>query len=518
MRWSLGRGSGVNDKTRTTFAVRAEAIDFCTAHDSYRARPEPYAPPPREVDVLKTPTLLLTAGTCLALTSSVLALSGALGAPPLEIRRDNGAMSLCFPSEAGQSYMVRATSQPDAAGTPWTHIVSVRGQPFVDWRLPAKQTGQAKRFFRVERVAARGVANLAGWAAFRAAPPGTARYQIGLIGDSYTHTRQRYAQRLKRTLAAQHGNLGAGFLGFGRYSATAGLNGSIDDAELAYAMSGTQFAQWDYTNGSGYGPDSGHITSNTASATLSFDVMKTVETLKIYHVKTPGSAGYRHRTLKNGTPGAWTQVTTSAALGLGIETLDVASALPAPYTVEIEALGAGVTLIGAEAVKSGAGVVVHKLGASGRRAVQFAANNTARDALKELNLDMAVIMFGTNEQGANQTPPAFKSGLQNIITTLRNHNPATDIVLLLPCHTKYELEEPKAYKMDDYRQAMIEVANVNNAAFMDFTEVFGPATELQNLIEQGLMNTDRLHPSSAVEGSGGFLIADTILASILSVP
>jgi lysophospholipase L1-like esterase len=239
--------------------------------------------------------------------------------------------------------------------------------------------------------------------------------------------------------------------------------------------------------------------------------------MKLYYANNSGSAGFRYRLVVNGTPEEWKTVLTNGIAGLGTQTLNVQS-YAAPYMIDIEALGVGVSLIGAEAVKTGNGIVAHKLGCSGGRAIHFAANDLAKAALNELNLDMAVIMFGTNEQGASQTPASFKTALQTLITSLRTQNPNMDLLLMLPCYTKYELEDPKPYKLQDYGTVMRELATANKAAFMDFTEVFGPAVELQNLINSGLMNADRVHPTTTGVGSGGFLIGDAIYVNVLTSP
>lgn len=434
---------------------------------------------------------------------AVLLSAGVAAAQGLKIHDENGSMGLRFNVEPGYSYKLSSSSDLGS----WSHLVSLRGSGEIDWPLRSSELGQQRIFFRAKKVAASNVENLTGWTGFQSAMTG--RFHVGLIGDSYTHARTRFSKRFKQTLTVQYGNLGAGFLGFS-YLQGGGTNGSIDETELNYTIPS---AQWASQYGSGYGPDACHVISSVPNATLSVQVLKTVEAMKLYYVNVPGTGGFRYRIEE----GAWSTVATNSPLMLGIETLDL-QAHTAPYDVEIEALQSGVVLIGAEAIKSGDGVVVHKLGASGRRATDFANNAASRDSLDELDLDMAIIMFGTNEQGGNRSPESFRIGLQNIITSLRANHSEIDIVLVLPCYTKYELESPRTYKLQDYGKVMREVASTNHAAFIDFTEVFGPALELQNLIDAGLMATDRVHPSKTGVGSGGYLIADTISRSVLSVP
>lgn len=428
--------------------------------------------------------------------------------PPVALVRDTGGMHLGVNAQAGYSYKVSASTNL----VDWTHLVTVRGQDVVPWSLPAAELAYVKRFFRADKVTAQGLTGLTVWTNFQATAG--ARLQIGMIGDSYTQNRARYTLRLKQTLTAKYGDLGAGFLGFASFSA-AGLNGSVDDSELNYTIA---YTNWTTKNGGGYGPDAGHVTSVSNNASLTIQVLKTVETNKLYYVNSPGTAGFHYRLRDAVTTNSWVTVSTAAALSLGITAIDTRTNI-APYYIDIEALGIGVSLIGSEAVKTGSGVVAHKLGCSGGRADQFAANTVSQAALNALNLDLIIIiMFATNEQAGNATPASFKTALQNIITTVRSVKPGIDVILMLPCYTEYELEIPKAYKLHDYGAVMQQVATANNAAFIDFSDVFGPATELQDLINAGLMATDRIHPSTTGAGSGGWLMADTIAKSILGLP
>ena len=388
----------------------------------------------------------------------------------------------------------------------WKHASSVRGSGFFDWVIPDSELMFARRFFRAERVVATGSENLTSWAAFKAAENG--KYRVGLIGDSYTHARTRYSLRLKQMLAAKYGNLGAGYLSFG-FHPSAGRNGSVDHTELEYQIN---FEEWVKQYGNGYGADACHVTSAVAGAAITVKILKTVDSIQLRYVNQVGSGGFRYR-IGNGS---WASVSTDAELGLG--DVDIAlNGQVAPYDIEIEALAVGVTLLGAEAVKSGDGVVVHKLGVSGGKAEIFVNNDLAKAATNALQLDMAVIMFGTNEHLGGRTPASFRLALVNIAQTLRSSNPSIDLVFALSCYTKYELEVPRKYNLQDYGAVMRSVAEEYQGAYIDFTEVFGPADQLQNLVDAGLMSSDRIHPttSSAGVNCGGYLIANTIYKSVL---
>ena len=418
------------------------------------------------------------------------------------IENNDGVLGLKFRPYAGNSYKICASSDLLS----WCHVETVRGDRQVTWPVPANELLYKKRFYCVERVVAVGLDNLTNWTAYQSEP--VERYCIGLLGDSYTHDRERYAKKLKQNLTAVYGNLGAGYLGFA-YVIGSGANGSIDQTELHYSITNSQ---WMVQYGSGYGPEACHVTSAVTNAHIDVQVLKTVDTMKIYYADKLGTTGFKYRI----QTGGWTAVATDGPLAFKVKSIDLAEH-SAPYTVEIETTGVGVSLTGVETVISGDGVVVHKLGATGKRAIHFMDNSLNRAALKELDLDMAIVMFGTNEQLINQTPLSFKSALENIVDKLRQDRPGMDIALTLPCYTKYELESPRTYKLHDYGQVMRQVAVEKGAAYFDFTEVFGPAEKLQKLIDTGLMGADRIHPTSGLN-SGGHLMADTITRSVLLVP
>lgn len=401
---------------------------------------------------------------------------------------------MVFQAQDRINYMVHASSTL----TDWSHLVTVRGEGELTWILPPAQTSYQQRFFRVAPVVARGVDELTSWAAYMAS--GAGDFRIGLIGDSYTHHPTRYVRRLRDNLAVVHGDLAAGCCCFG-FKPTFRKNGSIDAGQLDFSLNPND---WTATYGDGYGPDACHVVSNSAGASITVAVGADTNTLRIHYVSTVGSSGFRY----NVDGGGWNTQPTDGTLAYASTDVDV-SAETAPFDLTLEALSAGVTLLAAEAINTGDGIVAHKLGASGRLADNFMTNQIARDATRALDLDMVIVMFGTNEQASNRTPASFGAAIENIIQTLRDDNPAIDVVLILPPYTMLEEEAPTHYSLDAYGEELERIAGLSMACTVKLTEVFGPASELQNLIDDGLMSTDRIHPTKG-SGSGGYLIADTI--------
>lgn len=432
----------------------------------------------------------------------LLFLGGVCQAQGLKIEQTQDGYDLLYGLEEGYSYKVCGSSDLET----WSHLESVRGDALFTWPVPASELVYNKRFFRFEKVTATGLEHLTSWHSYQL--NSTGRFNIGLIGDSYTHARDRYSKKFKQIVTSEYGNLGAGYLGFA-FVVGAGSNGSIDESELHYSYNSSS---WNVQYGSGYGPEACHVISKTVNSQIEVQVLKEVQSMKLYYATKLGTNGFRYRI----QGGVWSNVSTDAAVSLGILPIDL-QGVQAPYNVEIETLGLGVVLCGVEAVVAGNGVVVNKLGATGKRAIHFMNNGLNRSSLDSLDLDMVIVMFGTNEQNANQTPSLFKSSLENIIDKLRLDHPSIDVVLILPCYTKYEVESPRAYKLQDYGGVMRQVAAEKDAAFLDLTEVFGPPDKLQKLIDSGLMKSDRIHPSVGLN-SGGHLIAESIATSVLSLP
>jgi hypothetical protein len=216
-------------------------------------------------------------------------LISALHAQKIEMYHENEKLGLRIPTEAGHTHKLLASEDLIT----WKHLVSLRNPTQVDWPLRTSELNCERLFFQSEKVVATGLENLKCWQAFRSAED-TGRFQIALIGDSFTHARDRYAKRLKQNLATRYGNLGAGYLGFGYAQNSTNLftNGSIDETQLNYTI---PTDQWTYQYGNGYGPDACHVVALVPNAQISIQVKYTVEEMKIYYVTKLGSLGFRYR-------------------------------------------------------------------------------------------------------------------------------------------------------------------------------------------------------------------------------
>ncbi|MEM1084363.1 MAG: SGNH/GDSL hydrolase family protein [Verrucomicrobiota bacterium] len=439
-------------------------------------------------------------GPVLALVFAVSSVLAAAQPVPVEISSSEEGLSLRFTAQSRVSYLVESST----GLLDWEHQATLRGDGPIIWSLPRAKMQDGRRFFRIAPFKAVGVDRLHRWPAY---VDQGGRFSIGLFGDSYTHAPLRYGRPLAEALSNEFGDLGPGFCGFG-FTGTGSRNGAIDPDQLSYRLSESD---WSSAYGFGFGPDACHITALSPRAALTITAGPGIEALRIHYVRSPGSGGFRYRV----NQGLWRARPTGgenqfASLDIGLPDNSGST------EVDLEAIFAGVTLLGAEAVVQGDGVVVHKLSVTGGRAEAFMTNQVSKDAVNALGLDMAVIFFGTNEHAGNRTPASFENAVRNMIGGLREGSPDIDIVLVLPPYTMFESEVATAFSLQAYGERLKKIAEDLNGAYVDFTQVFGPATELQYLIDVGLMRSDRVHPTTG-EGSGGQLIAETLGYEVLGL-
>nr|WP_282554286.1 SGNH/GDSL hydrolase family protein [Providencia rettgeri] len=159
-------------------------------------------------------------------------------------------------------------------------------------------------------------------------------------------------------------------------------------------------------------------------------------------------------------------------------------------------------------VQSNSGVLCHKLGATGSRALDWAAqdNEAMIASFKALSLDTAFIMLATNDQGSSVTPASFRGYIQTIIQRLRSANPAIDICIIAPCENQ-RTDVP--FPMKSYTEQAKALADAYDCGFIDLQLSFGddPSYYAANGANP-LFNADKIHPEPA---TGGRLISSAIM-------
>ncbi|HBX9785549.1 TPA: SGNH/GDSL hydrolase family protein [Klebsiella pneumoniae] len=340
----------------------------------------------------------------------------------------------------------------------------------------------------------------------------TARLTWPMMGDSYTRDTSRYPLRSARRLWSIYQNgapnvssgpIGWGYLSFGGADTTSSKNGSIINPN---AVTSNGFV------GNYYGGDSPDISvmqSSTAGATLSWD-----EDFRL---------GRTHTLLAEGGSGVISYLATGmstatqidlSALAPGIQAIplnDIPTTNSGTFTITV--ISGTVKLYGMNIVDaSAAGIVCHKLGASGSSSADWVARDATRwkTSFATLGGDLTSIMLGTNDQGAGMPPSTFKSNIIEMVDRVRAARPTTDVLLVCPQENQ---RTDNLYPMSEYAKAMYEIArDERDVAFLWLQNDFGvkPADYAYGS-SRPWMIADGIHPDP---DSGGYAIVAALMRAL----
>lgn len=340
----------------------------------------------------------------------------------------------------------------------------------------------------------------------------TARLTWAMIGDSYTRDTSRYPLRSARRLWSiyqsgatnvSRGPIGWGYLSFGGADTSSSKNGSIinPSAVTASGFVGTYYG--------GDSPDISVMQSSTAGATLSWD-----EDFRL---------GRTHTLIAEGGSGVISYLATGmstatqidlSALASGIQAIplnDIPTTNRGTFTITV--ISGTVKLYGMNIVDaSAAGVVCHKLGASGSSSADWMARDATRwqTSFATLGADLTSIMLGTNDQGAAMTPATFKTNIIGMIDRVRAARPTTDVLLVCPQENQ---RTNNAYPMSEYAKAMYEIAlNDRDCGFLWLQNDFGvnPADYAYGSARPWMI-ADGIHPDP---DSGGYAIVAALMRAL----
>ncbi len=328
------------------------------------------------------------------------------------------------------------------------------------------------------------------------------KFGIAILGDSWSHSPQRYSGPLAETLVGEYGGFSSGWIGFGYPDTRTQLrNGSV----LTSVYTLTVPIGWTPTYADADTPDIALLTTTNAGATIQVSGPDNGDTtFTLYYLGTAdGVVRYRW----NG--GAWTNLplpNTSPADNVG--TIALTGTPAGAWTLNIESVSGTVSLCGMVCSRAGNGVVVHKLAATGSRLAQWTARDATKwkaafTALGEVNL--TIMMFGTNDQRSTFIGD-FTTQINEQIDRLRAVNPAMDILLMAPCENG-RTDNPRP--MSQYTKVIRATARTKRCAYIDFQPLFGE--NVADYMPTGIrpwFNVDLLHPEPP---TGGRALTDAVL-------
>lgn len=340
------------------------------------------------------------------------------------------------------------------------------------------------------------------------ATPEVSRNGIILIGDSFTHFASRYSGGLAESMIAEQGDGGGGWTGCGFVDAGAGPpyvlagtqpsnpNGNIRPSSYGMALVGS----WTSTYATVPSPDICCANSSTAGDYIRFTAPSSpaLSGVDLFWIGT--ADGVMEYSWDNAS---WTTINVQGAVG----DCSFAALAGVPgsgaVTLYLRVVSGTCRPAGINWKSAASGTVVHKLGATGSRAEQWAtqaATASWRAAITALGGGTAQVFHGTNDQGASRTPAAFATDMGTIATNLLTATPGIDIAFVLPWENQ---RTTNTYAMPLYAAAAAAVAGANDYAFLDTQLDAGPASTPSVYASTGARprnNVDGIHPEPATGG------------------
>ena len=339
-----------------------------------------------------------------------------------------------------------------------------------------------------------------------------AQLNIAFVGDSYTQSAGRYSGTIATLMAAQFGDGGGGWTGYGFFvpntppyviggSQPSGVNGNARPHLYDLDFKGSWVAS--YNNS--VSPDLAHITSSTAGDLIRRTVPTTPDhtALRVLFI---GTSNGVVRSRVDG--GSWSSHDTQGTVG-AIGTFDVALTSGA-HTVEVEVVSGTVSLCGDIALSSASGVRVHKLGGSGANVSNWWTPDTTQRIAgwSLLDVDTFVWMEAPNSQGAGISPTTWIDRWDDLMDRMRAAAPGCDIGII--SGPELPLRDAPAYTLiAEYASTARAYAFTNSLPHLNLQHAFGPdKTVYASTGTAPLFNADGIHPEPA---TGGRLMASEIM-------
>ncbi|WP_410200507.1 SGNH/GDSL hydrolase family protein [Klebsiella variicola] len=341
----------------------------------------------------------------------------------------------------------------------------------------------------------------------------TARLVVGMVGDSWTHNTGRYALKVATSLWRKYhassafvadGPIGRGFCSFGGIGSSL-PNGDVVWNNRAVIQAGTADVS---AYGTGNGPDACQAVLSTGTV-LRFQGNETFTKGTTFTLFAEGGAGVVRHSWDSGI--TWQTSIDLSELAVGLQTvLLTGKPVSGAGQLWFEVVSGPVTLYGVnEVLPDVAGVLVHKLGATGTRVQQWASIDAThwKAGIAALGLNLLGITHGTNDQTTGRSKAQYKADILTLIDRARTANPFIDILLVAPAENQ-RTNNPVA--MSVYADALYEIArDERNVAYLDLQQWFGEkAADYASTSGRPWFASDLIHPDPDM---GGYVIADAWL-------
>lgn len=194
--------------------------------------------------------------------------------------------------------------------------------------------------------------------------------------------------------------------------------------------------------------------------------------------------------------------------------------LPMPCSaVEIKVSTFGETCLHAAMLSSDlVGVYYHAIGINGATFDSYNRFDSYGREIVSLAPDIIIVSLGTNEAFGPIGDDEFRLSIDRLVNSLRRSNPDSFILLTTPseCQRSYRRRRSRSYSVNkrvaELRDIIVEYGRRNGVAVYDWYEVAGGNGASAKLLNDKLLNTDRIHMTRAGYELAGTLFYDALVA------
>lgn len=142
------------------------------------------------------------------------------------------------------------------------------------------------------------------------------------------------------------------------------------------------------------------------------------------------------------------------------------------------------------------GVVYHSIGVNGGKFSDFARARFFARELADLNPDLIILSFGTNEAQGKTNPRYLYQQMEMLTDQIRQYAPNTCFLLTTPADSYLKGRGFNPY-MSQISEVIRQFAREKNYALWDLFRCSGGEKSAQNWKSSGLMSSDSVHYSKA---------------------
>lgn len=156
------------------------------------------------------------------------------------------------------------------------------------------------------------------------------------------------------------------------------------------------------------------------------------------------------------------------------------------------------------------GITYNTLGVNGARIESFSRCKLFDIQLKELNPDLVILSFGTNDGYTLRfDKEVFRNDYTKLINIISNVAPDASILITVP-NDSYMYRKYANKNTEEIKNVIFDIARVEGFFVWDFYNIMGGMGSSALWYEKGLMNSDRIHFNKE-----GYIVKGDLLFSAL---